>query len=127
MSKAYGLPGLRIGWIAGPIDTLDEMWARHEYITISATMLSNQLAAMALSSAVRPLLLERTRGYIRDGYPILQRWMDSHTNMFSLRPPDAAAIAFIRYHLDVNSTVFTERLRREKSVLLTRALYIEQF
>ena len=44
--------------------------------------------------------------------------MDSHTNMFSLRPPDATAIAFIRYHLDVNSTVFTERLCREKSVLI---------
>jgi aspartate/methionine/tyrosine aminotransferase len=118
MSKAYGLPGLRLGWIAGPTDTLDDMWARHEYITISATMLSNQLAAIALSPAVRPLVLKRTRDYIRDGYPILKAWMDRHTNLFSLSPPDATATAFIRYHLDVNSTVFTERLCTEKSVLI---------
>ena len=44
--------------------------------------------------------------------------MDSNTNMFTLTPPDAAAIAFIRYHLEVNSTVFVEHLCREKSVFI---------
>jgi aspartate/methionine/tyrosine aminotransferase len=118
MSKAYGFPGLRIGWAVGPADTLDDIWARHEYTTISATMLSNKLAALALSPEVRPRILKRTRNYIRQGYPVLQRWMDNHENTFSLSPPSAAAIAFARYHLNINSTVFTERLRREKSSLI---------
>ena len=118
MSKAYGLPGLRIGWVAGPTKTIDDIWARHEYTTISATMLSNKLAAIALSPEVRPRILQRTRGYIRQGYPKLQAWMDSHPDTFSLTAPDAAAIAFIRYNLDVNSTEFTDRLRTEKSVLI---------
>jgi aspartate/methionine/tyrosine aminotransferase len=118
MSKAYGLPGLRIGWVAGPPDTLDEIWARHEYTTISATMLSNKLAAIALSPEVRPRIMKRTREYIRKGYPVLQRWMNSHEETFSFTPPQAAAIAFVRYHLDINSTEFTERLRKEKSVLI---------
>lgn len=118
MSKAYGMPGLRIGWVVGPPDTLDEIWARHEYTTISATMLSNKLAAIALSPEVRPRIIERTRDYIRKGYPVLLQWMDSHKNTFSFTPPQAAAITFVRYHLDINSTDFTERLRREKSVLI---------
>ncbi|MGB3715994.1 MAG: aminotransferase class I/II-fold pyridoxal phosphate-dependent enzyme [Candidatus Promineifilaceae bacterium] len=118
MSKAYGLPGLRIGWAVGPVDTLSDIWARHEYTTISATMLSNKLAALALSPEVRPRILERTRGYIRQGYPVLQRWMDRHENTFTLTPPGAAAIAFVRYHLDINSTAFAERLRQEKSTLI---------
>ena len=118
MSKAYGLPGLRIGWAIGPVDALQDIWARHEYTTISATMLSNKLAALALSPEVRPRILQRTRSYIRQGYPILQQWMDSHENVFSLTPPGAAAIAFARYHLDINSTTFADRLRQEKSVLL---------
>ena len=118
MSKAYGLPGLRIGWIAGPTNTLDEIWARHEYTTICATMLANKLAALALSSEVRPRLLKRTRDYIRRGYPILETWMNSNPGIFSLTPPDAAAIAFPRYHLDVNSSEFVDRLRLEKSVLM---------
>jgi aspartate/methionine/tyrosine aminotransferase len=118
MSKAYGLPGLRIGWVAAPADTIDEIWARHEYTTISATMLSNKLAAIALSPQVRPRILQRTRDFIRKGYPQLEAWMNRHPDTFALRPPDAAAIAFIRYHLEVNSTQFTERLRKEKSVLI---------
>jgi len=118
LSKAYGLPGLRIGWVAAKEKQIDEMWMRHEYVAISTTMLSNKLAAIALSPEVRQRLLGRTRDYIRQGYPVLQQWMDGHENTFSLTPPQAAAIAFIRYHLDVNSTEFTERLRTEKSVLI---------
>ena len=118
MSKAYGLPGLRIGWAVGPVDILQDIWARHEYTTISATMLSNKLAALALSPKVRSRILQRTRSYIRQGYPLLQQWMDSHENIFSFTPPGAAAIAFVRYHLDINSTAFTERLRQEKSTLI---------
>ncbi len=118
MSKAYGLPGLRIGWAVAPEEMIDDIWARHEYTTISATMLSNKLAALALSSEVRPRILQRTRTYIREGFPMLQQWMDSHQNIFSLTPPGAAAIAFVRYHLDINSTKLTDRLRCEKSTLI---------
>jgi aspartate/methionine/tyrosine aminotransferase len=118
MSKAYGMPGLRVGWATGPVDVIDDIWARHEYVAISATMLSNKLAALALSPEIRPRILQRTRGYIQAGFPVLQDWMDSHSNLFSMTPPDAAAIAFVRYHLDINSSQLAERLRREKSVLI---------
>jgi len=118
LSKAYGLPGLRTGWAVGPEKVIDEIWARHEYTTLSATALANRLAALALSPEVRPGIIRRTREYIRRGYPVLKQWLDSHENTFTLRPPDAAAIAFVRYHLEINSTEFVERLRREKSVLI---------
>jgi aspartate/methionine/tyrosine aminotransferase len=118
LSKAYGLPGLRIGWVVAPPGTVDEIWARHEYTTISAAALSNVLAALALSPRVRPRLIQRARDYVRRGYPLLERWIGQHGDTFSLTAPRAAAIAFVRYHLDVNSTVFAERLRTEKSVLV---------
>jgi len=118
LSKAYGLPGLRVGWVVAPRGTIEEIWARHEYTTISNTMLSNILAAIALSPEVRPRILRRTRDYIRNGYPVLEQWIDSNGKAFILTPPQAAAIAFIRYHLDINSTEFAERLRKEKSVLI---------
>ncbi|MCG8608264.1 aminotransferase class I/II-fold pyridoxal phosphate-dependent enzyme [bacterium] len=118
LSKAYGLPGLRTGWVVAPTDVVDEIWARHEYVTITTTMLSNKLATLALSSEVRPRILQRTRDYIRKGYPVLQEWMQSHDGAFSVVPPQAAAIAFVRYGLDINSTELVERLRKEKSVLI---------
>ena len=117
-SKAYGLPGLRIGWAAGPPDTIDEIWARHEYTSLSATMLSNHLAAIALSPEVKPRIIRRTRDYIRRGFPVLQEWVNRHAGVFELVPPQAAAIAFIRYHIDINSTELIERLRKDKSVLI---------
>lgn len=118
LSKAYGLPGLRIGWAAAPEEIVDEIWKRHEYTTLSATMLSNHLAAIALSPEVQPRLIKRTRDYIRKGFPVLEHWMNQHEGTFSFTPPQAAAIAFVRYNLNINSTEFAERLIKEKSVLL---------
>ncbi len=118
MSKAYGLPGLRTGWAVGPAATIDEMWARREYITITTTMMSDKLTTLALSPSVRPKILARTRKFIRDGYPVLTKWAAEHGNMFSVFPSQAAAIAFVRYNLPINSTALVERLRKEKSVLI---------
>jgi aspartate/methionine/tyrosine aminotransferase len=118
LSKAYGLPGLRIGWAVGPAGIVDEIWARHEYTTISAAMLSHKLAAIALSPEVRPRLIRRAREYVRRGYSILDDWLHSQDGMFSLVPPQASAIAFAKYDLDINSTELVERLMHEKSVLI---------
>jgi len=117
-SKAYGLPGLRIGWAAGPVPAVDEIWARHEYTSIGATALANRLAALALSPEVRPRLIRRGREYIRKGFPILEDRLGSHGKPFELTPPQASAVAFLRFGPEINSTRLAERLRREKSVLV---------
>ena len=118
MSKAYGLPGLRVGWVVGPPAMVDDLWRRHEYTTITASMLSNILATHALSADVRPRLLKRTRNYIRNGFPILENWMNSQDGLFSYSPPQASAVSFIRYNLDINSTELMEKLCREASVFV---------
>lgn len=118
MSKAYGLPGLRTGWVVGPENTIDEIWARHEYTTLSATMLSNKLTALALSEKVRPAIIQRTRNFIRQGFPVLEEWIGKQGGVFSCIPPQAAAIAFLKYDLPINSTELATRLLREKSVLI---------
>lgn len=126
MSKAYGLPGLRIGWVVGPVETIDDIWARHEYTTICATMLSNKLAALALSPEVRPRIIQRTRNYIRQGHSVLEKWAKNHDHIISLSETQAAAIAFLRYKFDINSAVLTERLMKEKSVFIVPGDYFGQ-
>ncbi len=118
MSKAYGLPGLRVGWIVGPEDMLDTIWRRHEYTTITAGMISNLLAAHALSPAVRTRIRERARNYIRKGFTTMETWMESLDGIFEYTPPKASAVSFLRYKLDINSTELMEKLIKEESVFV---------
>ena len=118
MSKAYGLPGLRVGWIAGPPDMIEDIWRRHEYTAITAGCISNKLAAHALSPAVRPRIIQRTRAYIQAGFPTLENWMNAQEGLFSYTPSQASAVSFIKYNLDINSTELMEILCREASVFV---------
>jgi aspartate/methionine/tyrosine aminotransferase len=118
LSKAYGLPGLRIGWIVAPKGQIAKMWSYHDYTTIAPGTLSDLLARAALSPEGRSRCLERTRGICRDNFPLFQAWVESHGSSFCMVEPRAGAIAYVRYKLPVNSTKLMERLLKEKSVLV---------
>lgn len=118
LSKAYGLPGLRIGWVVAPPDFVESLWARHDYTTISPGALSDHLARIALDPARRPQIIDRTRGIIRANWPAIDGWLAGHGGLFSYLPPEAGAIVYARYHHDINSTALVTRLREEKSVLV---------
>jgi aspartate/methionine/tyrosine aminotransferase len=118
LSKAYALPGLRVGWVVAPGKFADEIWARQDYVTISATMLGNKLAAYALSQEVHSRLLKRTRDHVRRGYGNFASWCREKSDLVSHVPPQAAAIAFIRYNRDINSSELVKRLIEEQSTLV---------
>jgi aspartate/methionine/tyrosine aminotransferase len=118
LSKAYGLPGLRIGWVVGPKAEAGNLWARKDYLTISPGALSDTLARKALRPEVRRRILERTRGILRANYAVLDTWVKKREASFRLVPPRAGAIAYLRYFWQVNSTEFVVRLRDEQGVLI---------
>jgi aspartate/methionine/tyrosine aminotransferase len=118
LSKAYGLPGLRIGWIVGPPSRVASLWSYHDYTTIAPGALSDALARRAFEPSTREHLLARTRGILNRNYPVIARWLDQHGGLFSYAPPDAGAIVYVRYHHALNSTELITRLRVEKSVLV---------
>lgn len=118
LSKAYGLPGLRIGWIAGPPDFVAACWSFHDYTTIAPGAVSDRLARVALDPERRGRILARTRGIIAANYPIVKAWIDAHGDAFSHIAPEAGAIAYLRYRHAINSTELADRLRVERSVLV---------
>jgi len=118
LSKAYGLPGLRIGWVVAPPALVEALWASHDYTTIAPGALSDALARRALEPSRRAELLARTRGLLNQNYPIVASWLDGHGGLFIYAPPDAGAIVFARYHHPINSTELVTRLRQEQSVLV---------
>ncbi|MDX1401224.1 MAG: aminotransferase class I/II-fold pyridoxal phosphate-dependent enzyme, partial [Kiloniellales bacterium] len=118
MSKAYGMPGLRLGWVVAPADLITEFWRRHEYATISAGMLGNVLANAALDPLVRSHLIERSRRLIRTGFDRLTEGLSLHPGVFSVVPPQASAMSFVKYDLPIGSIRFATRLFREKATLV---------
>jgi aspartate/methionine/tyrosine aminotransferase len=116
LSKAYGLPGLRIGWIVSTPELVADAWSYHDYTTIGPGPASDLLARIALRPENRTRLLARTRNILNSNYPILAGW--ARANEFSFVPPNAGAIAYLRYHLDIGSLELVERLRKERSVLI---------
>src|SRR6185503_9650562 len=115
LSKAYALPGLRIGWVVGPSATVAELWGRKDYTTISPGALSDFLARKVLRPVTRRRILERTRSILRSNYPIVEAWVGRRAESLRMVPPLAGAIAYLRYGWKLNSTELVLRLRDEKS------------
>ncbi len=118
LAKAYGLPGLRIGWAAGPPAVIEALWGVHDYTSIAPGAISDRLARIALAPARRALILARTQGIVSANYPIVRRWIEHRGDRLLHTAPEAGAIAFIRYRHAINSTALAEKIRQQQSVLL---------
>jgi aspartate/methionine/tyrosine aminotransferase len=118
LSKAYGLPGLRIGWVVGPPDVVASLWSYHDYITIAPGALSDRLARVALDPDKRLQLLARTREIIRTNLPLVEKWLHDRHPGFAWTSPEAGAILYVRYNHRLRSTKLVTRLREEHSVLI---------
>jgi len=125
LSKAYGLPGLRIGWVVGPPATVESLWAVHDYTTIGPAAASDMLARITLTQPRRARVIARTRGIIRTNYPIVRKWIDRRAPFLSHIPPQAGAIVYVKYRHPINSTDLITRLRDEKSVLVVPGDHFE--
>jgi hypothetical protein len=118
LSKAYAIPGLRIGWVVGPKDVVAALWGRTDYTTITPATISDHLAVLALQPDTREKILSRTRAIIRRNLGALTEWLDAHADLFRYTPPDAGAICTIRYDAPIGSGALAEKLRVEKDVLV---------
>jgi aspartate/methionine/tyrosine aminotransferase len=121
LSKAFAMPGLRLGWIVAPSDLIRDIWDRHDYTTLTPGMLSDVVAGIAMEPPTRERVLARTRRIVRAQYPPLETWFRTHAGTFRWVAPVAGAIAFVEYDLPIASGELIDRIRAEQSVLLVPA------
>jgi aspartate/methionine/tyrosine aminotransferase len=118
LSKAMGLPGLRIGWLLGPPDIVAAAWHRKDYTSITTTITSEFVATRVLEPARRRVVLDRGKAVLRGNLATLQQWVAGLGGLLSFIPPRAGGMAFLRYGLARNSTELCDSLREAQSVFL---------
>jgi len=120
MSKAYGLPGLRIGWIATKDDeVLSRMERAKHYLSICNSGPSEVLAQIALKS--RDKILDRNRRLITDNLALLGAFFADYPELFEWSVPDGGCIGFPRYKGEDGVEAFCHDLVEKAGVLLLPA------
>jgi len=77
LTKAYGLAGLRFGWIAGPEAVVERAWQWKDYTTISPSLFGQHVAEQALGRRESRILAEN-RELAESHRAIVADWVDRH-------------------------------------------------
>ena len=117
MSKAFGLAGLRIGWIATRDRALlGRVAALKDYTSICSSAPSEILALIALRA--REAVLGRSRAIVETNLPVLRAFMDEHADLLDWVPPRAGTVAFPRLRDGRPAEPLAERLVAAEGVLV---------
>ncbi len=124
MSKAYGLPGLRIGWIASQDkDILLRLEQYKHYLSICNSAPSERLAVIALS--VKDKLLRKNRALMQRNVKKLDAFFADYPELFEWQHPDGSCIGFPRFTGRGGVETFCQKLVEEEGVLLLPASIYE--
>jgi aspartate/methionine/tyrosine aminotransferase len=120
MSKAYGLAGLRIGWLAcKDRDTLVRFERYKHFLSICNSGPSERLALIALKA--KESILERNRKIVRENIEHYRRLFIHFRDLFDWKAPDGGCVTFIRYKGREGVEEFARRLVEEAGVLFLPA------
>jgi aspartate/methionine/tyrosine aminotransferase len=124
LSKAYGIPGVRIGWLVGPPPLATECWSQHDYLTIGPNKMSDAIARVAVEAANRERCYARTGAILRHNLPIAREWVRSFGGRLTWTEPKAGAIGLMRYDADTPSLDIAERVRVNQSTLIVPGTHV---
>jgi aspartate/methionine/tyrosine aminotransferase len=117
LSKSFGLPGLRLGWVASKDEALlRQMGVLKDYTTICASAPSEILALMALDNREEIIAAQKAR--IRGNLETLGRFFEDHGDCFSWNRPGGGSICFPRMVTGDNTYAFCEELVKNTGIML---------
>ena len=119
LSKVFGLPGLRIGWLASNINGIvEKAWSLKDYTTISPPRLSEVIATEALRDPLRSRLIARAKGIVRRNIDILRELLSGREDLLEPYWPAAGAFLLARLPWAKDTMRLAERLYEERGILI---------
>lgn len=115
MSKAYGLGGLRVGWVFCDEELKDDIHSLENYMSPQNTYPAQQIAVHALRE--RDRLLKRNRDRVRENYEVLEAFVESREDVDWV-PPDGGPICFFRIPREVDVWDLMKHLKEEYNTLV---------
>lgn len=115
ISKPFGLPGLRIGWMAAPADIVARCWAMRDYLSLSPGKLNDALAQLAFKH--RDQIIKRNHTIISANLAAANDWIARNQGL-SWQPPRGGLLALLHYNFDLPSMELADQLATEYSVML---------
>jgi aspartate/methionine/tyrosine aminotransferase len=117
LSKTFGLPGLRIGWISTrDHDVIERMSLLKDYITICNSAPSEILGLIAVRCRER--IIARHQARIRKNMEVLEAFFAKQHKVFSWNRPLGGSVCFPRMLLFEDTFEFCEKLIRETGIML---------
>ncbi len=113
LSKVYSFAGLRLGWIKGPKQLIDEINFRRDYTIISTGPWNDYLATVVLQH--KDLILDRSRHIILENKKILKEWLEKEDLVECVIPEDGT-VCFLHYLFDMPSKELCEKLQNDTGV-----------
>jgi len=120
MSKAYGMPGLRVGWVAcQDSDLLARARKIKHYTSICNSAPAEIISLIALDNVEK--ILKRNNQIVVDNISLLDNFFEKYNHLFSWVRPQGGCVGFVKYHGKQLMDEFCEELVKEKGVLLMPA------
>jgi aspartate/methionine/tyrosine aminotransferase len=117
ISKTFGLPGLRVGWIATrDVAVLDAVRHVRTYLNSFIPAPSEFLATLAVRHTDR--IFTENLTLARDNLGTLRAFLERHRDRFAWVPPSGGVTAFPRWLGEESTTALSERLLRDHGLLL---------
>jgi aspartate/methionine/tyrosine aminotransferase len=116
LSKPFGLPGLRLGWMAAPKEIVERCWAMRDYVSLSPGKLNDALAILAMRH--RHQIIVRNEAIIAANLVAANRWVAQHAGFLSWQPPRGGLLALLHYQSAIPSLQLANKLATEYSVML---------